>query len=227
VRQDKPACCRLKTAGKRGQPELGADGGGNGVSLNLVNYMQTNTCIEMTGTGVKETHQVQADPVFPEYGITDSDSRVRAQTRFFAAASAVSQALANLASPWRPNSVVSDQTAAFLENIGQDLKKMNSRTIAAIQDCSLSGPGLDSQLVHMEQTEVQSQLDDLRRTDTDRYNQTVAEINSALNPASGSITAFATSHGFDTDSASLRSATASARTLAGISTSQNRVIAKP
>ena len=117
-----------------------------------------------------------------EYGIFDANSTVRALTRFYAAASAASQALADVAAPgilrWP---FVSAQTAKFLENVGQDLAKLNSFIEASIRDGLLTGPDLDARLVHLEQTEVEGQLNTLRLSDQDAYDNAITEINRTLN----------------------------------------------
>ena len=41
---------------------------------------------------------------------------------------------------------------------------------------------LDAQMVHMDQTGVQSQLDKLRHTDPDKYARIIKDINASLNP---------------------------------------------
>ena len=79
---------------------------------------------------------------------------------------------------------VSSDTATFLEkNIGQDLEQLNSRTVADIQNGSLTGPNLDARLVHTEQTEVQKQLKRLNKSDPTAYAKTISEINGVLNPS--------------------------------------------
>jgi hypothetical protein len=74
-----------------------------------------------------------------EYGQIDANAAVQSQTRFFAAANAVSQALADVATPVS-GFVVSGQTANFLEGVGQNLEKLNQSEVSAIQNGSLSGP---------------------------------------------------------------------------------------
>lgn len=114
----------------------------------------------------------------------DADPRVSSQTRFFAAAAAVSEGVANVDGPgFISRRFVSPETATFLEkNIGQDLEQLNSRTVEDIRSGSLAGPNLDARLVHMEQTEVQKQLDSLNKSDSGAYAKTISEINSVLNP---------------------------------------------
>jgi RHS repeat-associated protein len=116
-----------------------------------------------------------------EYGTIDANSGIQSQTRFFAAANAVSQALADVATPVS-GFVVSGQTASFLEGVGQNLEKLNQTEASAIQNGSLSGPNLDQQLVHNEQSAVQGQLNNLQQSDPAAYTKTISEINGALNP---------------------------------------------
>lgn len=117
-----------------------------------------------------------------EYGQIDARPEVHSQTRFFAAANAVSQALADVAVPVSSRFGVSPQTASFLEGVGQKLEKLNQTEASAIKNGTLSGPNLDQRLVHNEQSEVQSQLDKLQKSDPAAYKSTISEINGALNP---------------------------------------------
>jgi len=160
---------------------------GNPQSLNLYSYVLNNplgsvdqdghACSSLLGNTGSGFCQRAG-----EYANIDANSKVRSQTRFFAAASAVSQALADVATPVS-GAVVSKKTAGFLEGVGKDLEKVNQKEAAAIQNGSLSGPNLDARMVHAEQTEVQGQLDNLQKSDTSGYKQTVSEINGALNPS--------------------------------------------
>jgi RHS repeat-associated protein len=134
-----------------------------------------------------------------EYGMIDGNSTVRSQTRFFAAASAVSSALADVNAPGSSMvSGVSGQTASFLEGVGQKLQAFNEGEAHLIASGNLSGPGLDQQLVHNEQSMVQGSLDSLKQSSPDAYNQTISQINGALNPGT---VAGAASNLFSTDKA--------------------------
>jgi hypothetical protein len=84
---------------------------------------------------------------------------------------------------------MSGATARFLENVGQDLEKLNKETVKQIQSGALTGADLDKQLVHMEQNEVQKQLDAFYNSDRAGYNKAISEINKALNPEPGSVAA--------------------------------------
>jgi RHS repeat-associated protein len=118
-----------------------------------------------------------------EYGVMDANPAIRSQTRFFAAASAVSVALGDVRSWSIPRSLfVSEKTANFLEGIGGHLEDMNVNAATAIARGNITGPDLDARLVHMEQTEVQNMVDTLRQDDPAKYNQTITEINQSLNP---------------------------------------------
>jgi RHS repeat-associated protein len=160
-----------------------------------------------------------------EYGKIDANTAVRSQTRFFAAANAVSQALADVDA--RGSSLIggiSRNTASFLEGVGQNLEKLNQREANAIQNGSLSGSDLDQQLVHNEQGAVQSQLDGLQQSNPGAYQTTISEINGALNP--GAVGQFASTR-FSTDAAYPVFWMVFAKTSAATSTSLSRVIARP
>jgi RHS repeat-associated protein len=115
-----------------------------------------------------------------EYGKIDAISSVQSQTRFFAAANAVSQALADVATPIS-GLFVSGQTASFLEGVGQKLETLNQRESSEIQAGSLGGPNLDQRLVHNEQSAVQDQLNGLKQSNPKAYTKTIGEINGSLN----------------------------------------------
>lgn len=115
-----------------------------------------------------------------EYGQMDAKPGIQSQTRFFAAANAVSQALADVATPIS-GLFVSGKTANFLEGVGQNLEKLNQTEAAAIQNGTLSGPNLDQQLVHNEQSSVQTQLDAFQQSDPKAYSTAITEINGSLN----------------------------------------------
>ncbi len=117
-----------------------------------------------------------------EYGRFDAISGIQSKTRFFAAANAVSQALGDLATPIS-GLFVSGKTVNFLEGVGQNLEKLNQMEAEAIQNGSLSGPNLDQQLVHNEQSSVQDQLDDLQRSSPTGYMRIISDINGSLNSA--------------------------------------------
>lgn len=59
---------------------------------------------------------------------------------------------------------------------------MSGMSDLLIASGNLSGPGLDQQLVHNEQSVVQGSLDSLKQSSPDAYNQTISQINGALNP---------------------------------------------
>jgi hypothetical protein len=112
----------------------------------------------------------------------DANPKIQSQTRFFAAASAVSQALANVATPLS-GLFMSRTTAHFLGSVGQNLEKLNQRQAAGIQNGTLRGANLDQQLVHNEQSSVQRQLNALQQSDPKAYRNAINQINGALNGA--------------------------------------------
>jgi RHS repeat-associated protein len=121
-----------------------------------------------------------------EYG--QIDARVSGQTRFFAAASAVSQSLANSDVGYggfmsRTFAPISGSTQQFLGAVGQDLLQMNRSAAGDIQSGRLTGPDLDAGMVHMEQSKVQGSLDSLKKSDPAAYQTLVKESNAGLNPS--------------------------------------------
>jgi RHS repeat-associated protein len=117
-----------------------------------------------------------------------ADARVGDQTRFFAAASAVSRFLANVDMPMANPLFVSSTTHNFLSVTGKELQGLNSAIQSAVEAGSLSGPNIDSQIVHIEQSHVQDMLDNLKATDAGAYEKIISESNHSLNPKSGSAT---------------------------------------
>jgi RHS repeat-associated protein len=122
------------------------------------------------------------------YGLIDA--KASAQTRFFAAASATNQLLANLDVPVLSSSFVSssfvagpsEQTKTFLSTLGKDLEGINITIAASIKEGALGGPGLDAELVRTEQAKVQESLDSLQKADRAGYEKVIGEINATLNP---------------------------------------------
>jgi RHS repeat-associated protein len=160
-----------------------------------------------------------------EYGTFDANPAVQSQTRFFAAANAVSQALADVDA--HGSSLIggiSGSTASFLEGVGQNLEKLNQTEVGAIQNGTLSGRNLDQQLVHNEQSAVQGQLDSLQQSNPDAYKTTISEINGALNP--GAVGQFASTR-FSTDKAYAGVLDGVRKDLGATSTSRSRAIARP
>lgn len=170
-------------------------------SLNLYSYVGNNPLSNADSDG-HACFSLNASSGFctraTEYGQIDSNSAIQSQTRFFAAANAVSQALADVAVPVLSRFEISSSTANFLEGVGENLQKLNESEASAIQNGTLSGPNLDQQLVHNEQSAVQGQLDNLQQSDAAAYKSTISEINSALNP--GTVGQFASTR-FATDKA--------------------------
>jgi RHS repeat-associated protein len=105
------------------------------------------------------------------------DGLVHNKTRFFAAASAATQAMANVAVPGLGSVGTSSETRAFLESTGAALLQVNTEAVGKIISGQMAGPDLDSKMVHLEQNAVQKQLDSLKQTDPTSYGNAVKEIN--------------------------------------------------
>jgi RHS repeat-associated protein len=114
---------------------------------------------------------------------TNLDLLVGSKTRFFAAASAVSQELADVAVPGFGARAASPGTRAFLESTGQALEKLNLESAGQILSGQMTGSeeALDRSMVHKEQTEVQKQLDQFKGANSEGYGTAVKEINALLN----------------------------------------------
>ncbi len=157
----------------------------NPQSLNLYSYVLNNPLSNVDTDGhACESLYFNTGSGFctraTEYGQIDVRSGIQSQTRFFAAANAVSQALADVATPIS-GIFVSSKTSSFLEGVGQNLQKLNESEANAIQNGSLSGPNLDQQLVHNEQSSVQGQLNSFQQSDPTGYTKAIGEINGSLN----------------------------------------------
>lgn len=111
------------------------------------------------------------------------DAMVGGQTRFFAAASAATQQLADVAVPVFGEAGTSLTTRAFLEATGESLLRVNSLAVAAITAGLVpeSGPALDAKLVHLEQDTVQKGLNDFQKTDSVGFKTAISKINGLLN----------------------------------------------
>lgn len=111
------------------------------------------------------------------------DNLVHDKTRFFAAASAATQELADVAVPFFGSAGTSQGTRDFLENTGEALLKVNQQAVSQVINGELSGSGaeLDSKLVHIEQNAVQKGLNDLQSNNPAAYGTAVSEINGLLN----------------------------------------------
>jgi len=88
------------------------------------------------------------------------DRQVSGKTRFFGAAAATVEYLANNDLPLLGN-VISDRAESFLNNVSSGLASLNARIFAGIRNGSISGSNLDRRLVHLEQSRVQSMLNAL------------------------------------------------------------------
>lgn len=110
------------------------------------------------------------------------DRKAGQATRFFGAAAKTVEFLANTDMPFagtlgNAGLGVSSEANKFLHQVSSALYSVNAKTFAQILDGSLSGPRLDSRLVHMEQTAVQAMLDALPKEQRARI---IGSINSSF-----------------------------------------------
>jgi RHS repeat-associated protein len=114
---------------------------------------------------------------------TNLDMLVGSKTRFFAAASAASQEIADVAVPGFGARAASPDTRAFLESTGQALEKVNLESAGKILSGQMTGSeeALDRSMVRREQTAVQRQLDQFKGSNPEGYGTAIKEINSLLN----------------------------------------------
>lgn len=105
------------------------------------------------------------------------------KTRFFAAASAATQQLADVAVPGAGGAGTSEDTRAFLESTGHALMMVNSKAVGQIISGKMtgSGPELDAKMVNLEQSAVQEGLDSLQSKDPGAYGTAIKELNGLLN----------------------------------------------
>ena len=113
------------------------------------------------------------------------DSQVSGRTRFFGAAAATVEYLANNDLPLLGN-VISDRAEGFLNSVSSNLASLNAQTFAGIRNGSISGANLDRRLVHLEQSRVQSMLNALPAADRAAIIGSInAGFNSSLRGMSG------------------------------------------
>jgi uncharacterized protein RhaS with RHS repeats len=111
------------------------------------------------------------------------DRQVSGSTRFFGAAAATVQFLANTDIPGSDMANrllglgVSSEASGFLHDVSRSLYAMNAKTYASLRDGSLSGENLDAKLVHKEQSAVQAKLDAL---EPEQKNRIIESINASF-----------------------------------------------
>ena len=157
----------------------------NPQSLNLYAYVGNNplsnadtdghACISLVNSGSGFCTRADTYKTF--------DDRVYSKTRFFAAASAATQELADVAVPGLGMAGTSASTRAFLESTGQAILRTNQQAISQIESGALTGSGseLDSKLVHIEQNTVQQSLNDFQSKDPTAYGAAIGQLNGLLN----------------------------------------------
>lgn len=109
------------------------------------------------------------------YAAIDQDSAINSQTRFFAAASMVTNALGTL----------EVAQAAFMTNLSRGLEQHNQKMAEVIRSGSFL-PGAtpsqrDAAFVHSEQTIVQGRLDQLKADSPIGYSALIKGVNGLLN----------------------------------------------
>jgi len=109
------------------------------------------------------------------------DNRVSGRTRFFAAASATVQLLANLSYPVGGAFVASADTRAYLGTLSSSLESANHRMFGDLGNIRMNGTALDRTLVSREQSIVQRHLDTWKADDPARYQRMIGEVNGLLN----------------------------------------------
>jgi hypothetical protein len=134
------------------------------------------------------------------------DALVQDKTRFFAAASAATRQIANVAVPGLGGFAASSETRAFLATTNAALESVNTEAVGQILSGQMSGSpeAIDRAMVHKEQNEVQKQLDGLRKADSKAYGAAINEINGLLNSKGGAVPsglAFVGRTAFGTDAA--------------------------
>jgi RHS repeat-associated protein len=105
------------------------------------------------------------------------DRNAAGSTRFFGAAALTVEYLANTDIPFLGTLGGSAEARQFLHGVSKELYAMNARTYSKVLEGSLSGQGLDSDLVRMEQTAVQGKLDALQEDKRDRI---ISSINASF-----------------------------------------------
>ncbi len=119
----------------------------------------------------------------------DYDRQVSGKTRFFGAAAATVEYLANNDLPLLGN-VISDQAEGFLNSASSSLAILNAQTFAGIRNGSISGANLDRRLVHLEQSRIQSMLDALPASERAAI---IGSINAGFNSSLRSMSGFGSS----------------------------------
>ena len=105
-------------------------------------------------------------------------------TDFFGAASQTTRMLAAIELPASP-AFTSYETREFLRKVSGTLEDLNVKIAISIENGSLSHPDMNGYLISLEQTNVQSALNELKMKEPNQYQRIVAEINGLLNAEDG------------------------------------------
>lgn len=145
--------------------------------INLYAYVGNDPVNSADPTGTRCAPVNSSSPYCIRAQIYHHFDRVLAhQTRFFGAAAATVEYLANNDIPLVGN-IISDTAEAFLRDVSSSLYSVNARTYMSIMNGSISGRNLDARLVHAEQTYVQARIDALG---SDERKEIIGSINSAF-----------------------------------------------
>lgn len=109
------------------------------------------------------------------------DRALSSQTRFFSAAAATVEFLANMDYPIGGRMFTSATTRSLLNNISSKLERPNGVMALRVANGELTGRGLDARLVRYEQSLVQAELNSFAKNNPAGYKEAVAEINGLLN----------------------------------------------
>lgn len=153
-------------------------------SWNMYGYVRNNPLAHVDSTGEACT-ALNNGSSYCQRGelYANFDALVHNKTRFFAAASAATQQIADVAVPILGRAGTSERTRAFLASTNATLEQVNTEAVGRILSGRMTGsvPELDAKMVHLEQTAVQKGLNDFRRADPTAYGIAIKEINALLN----------------------------------------------
>ncbi|MDB6082933.1 MAG: repeat-associated core protein [Gammaproteobacteria bacterium] len=107
------------------------------------------------------------------------DRHLFAHTRFFGAASVIAESLNYLTTAWG-RLMVSAQARFFLAGVGAELERINMQIAQSISCGRLRSPGLDGQIVYLEQAWVQQRLAELQAQAPNVHRELLEELDLLL-----------------------------------------------